>query len=140
MIFHRISVAGSTNEKGSVLNEYVKKGGKVVMDAVEEKIAAIKALFVPFDLEVEVVIRSNTETDDDGGKDKYYSSEVVYVNDDWKDLRVRFVAYADTKKIDDASALQPCTASEHLIEALDDLYRLCRDAMQRKYGTEIWDD
>ena len=110
------------------------------MDTIEAKIEAIKALFVPFDLEVEIIVRSNTETDSDGSKDKYYSSEVVYVNDDWKDLRVRFVAYANTKRIDNASALQPCTASEHLSEALDNLYRLCQDAIQRKYSTEIWDD
>ena len=110
------------------------------MDAVEEKIEAIKRLFAPFGVEVEVVVRSNTETDRDGGKDKYYSSEVVYVDDDWKDLRVRFVARADTEKIDDCAALQPCTASERLVEALDDLYRQCGDAIRRKYRVEIWDD
>ena len=47
------------------------------MDAIEEKIEAIKALFVPFDFPVEVRIGSNTVINKDGSLNKSYDCWLV---------------------------------------------------------------
>ena len=108
------------------------------MDAIEAKIEAIKALFEPFDREVEIRICSHTENYDDGRKNKYYACEVLYFDEDWNLYAVDFVADKNTEKVDGVLAsISPCDTGKNLITALDKLYNRCVDAIQRKYVFDI---
>ena len=109
------------------------------MDAIEAKIEAIKSLFVPFDLEVEIRIGSNTETNDNGSLNRYYDCELVCV-DEFDDIDVKFIANEHTKKINGNDVVIPVVTAPHLQEALDELYDFCVDAIQRKYDVEFWND
>ena len=107
--------------------------------SIEERIEAVKRLFLLFDLEVEIRIVSGTETGDDGTRDKHYGCEVFYEDDDWHDHDVVFVADGNTEKIDgtlDSSCISGNAAD--LPGALDDLYNQCVDAIRRNYHVEVW--
>ena len=108
------------------------------IDAIEEKIEAIKALFLPFDREVEIRICSHTENYDDGHKNKYYACEVLYFDDDWNQYAVDFVADEHTEKVEGILAsISPCDTGTNLMTALDKLYDRCVDAIKRKYIFDI---
>ena len=108
------------------------------MDAIEEKIEAIKSLFVPFDLEVEIRIGSNTATYSNGKIDKFFDCCVVYVDDDLDDLSIYFVATENTKKLNVRNdVFDTYTTDKHLLNALSKLYNACFDAIERKYDVQV---